>query len=82
MSAVEMWLSDGKAQGFSDKSIKDREGSLRRFCWWLENEEEAPLTLEALTPERIRFLAYCREARPEGRFGSDNPLAQRQARSS
>lgn len=52
-----------------------------RFLWWLENEAEAPAALTSLTPVRIReFLAYAREPRPEGRYGSDRPSAKREAR--
>jgi site-specific recombinase XerD len=54
---------------------------MERFCWWLENEEETPPTLETLDPSRIRaFLAYAREANPDGRFGCDRETAKREAR--
>jgi integrase len=79
--AISRWLADGKAQGWSKKTLDDRRQTMDRFLWWLENEAEAPLTLTSLTPVRIReFLAYAREPRPEGRYGSDRPSAKREAR--
>jgi integrase/recombinase XerC len=54
---------------------------MQRFCWWLEHEERASPTLDALTPATVRsFLAYAREARPEGRYGSTRESAKREAR--
>jgi site-specific recombinase XerD len=56
---------------------------MEHFIWWLENEEETAATLEALTPSRIRaVLAYAREERPEGRWGSNYPSARRASRPS
>jgi site-specific recombinase XerD len=79
--AITTWLADGKAQGWSQRTVNDRQQTMERFCWWLENEEEAPLTLDSLTLARIRaFLAYAREPRPEGRYGSDKPQARGEAR--
>lgn len=61
----------------------DRAANLRKFCWWLEQVEHAPLNLEEITADRVRrFLAYCREAAPEGRFGSTHPNAKRAMRPS
>jgi integrase len=79
--AVHHWLADGKAQGWSGRTLTDRLQAMERFCWWLENEAEAQASLAALTPATIRaFLAYAREPRPEGRYGSDKPSAKRKAR--
>jgi site-specific recombinase XerD len=79
--AVQRWLGDGKAQGWSPRTLKDREEALERFCWWLEHEERTSPTLAALEPASIRsFLAYAREARSEGRFGCDRESAKREAR--
>lgn len=79
--AVERWLADGRAQGWSPRTVLDRRQAMERFCWWLEHEEEAAAQLAALTPTRIRaFLAYARAARPEGRYGSDREAAKREAR--
>jgi hypothetical protein len=62
MRAVETWLADGKAQGWSLRTLKDRRQTLQRFGWWLEHEEESALSLSALTPTRIRaFLTDARE---------------------
>src|SRR5687767_4672560 len=70
--AVHRWLADGKAQGWSQRTQQDRLQAMERFCWWLENEAEASASLAALTPAQIRaFLAYAREPRSEGRYGSD-----------
>jgi hypothetical protein len=38
--AVSRWLSDGRSQGWSPRTLSDRQGAMARFCWWLENEEE------------------------------------------
>ncbi|MFN3649730.1 MAG: tyrosine-type recombinase/integrase [Armatimonadota bacterium] len=79
--AVAVWLSDGKAQGWSPRTLRDRETAMERFCWWLENEAEVSATLAALSPLQIRaFLAYAREPRPEGRYGTDHPRARDAAR--
>jgi integrase/recombinase XerD len=81
--AAERWISDGRAQGWSPRTIKDHRQNLGRFAWWLENEEETSATLESLDPPRIRaFLAYHREPHPTGRFGSVDPGARRAARPS
>lgn len=75
------WIADGRAQGWTAATLKDREHTLDRFMWWLENEEATTLTFDALTPNRIRlFLTYVREANPAGRFGSIRPSAKREAR--
>lgn len=79
--AVQRWLSDGKAQGWSATTLRDRQNAMERLCWWLENEEETSPTLDALTPSRVRsFLAYAREANPTGRFGSNRTTTRREAR--
>jgi integrase/recombinase XerD len=82
--AVSLWLSDGKSQGWSRRTLADRQGAMDRFIWWLENEEECAATLDALDPIRIRsFLAYAREPRQAGRYGAaDRQSAQREARPS
>ncbi len=79
--AVKRWLGDGKAQGWSVKTLTDREQTMERICWWLENEAKETCTLDALTPAVVRtFLAYAREANPKGRFGSNRESAKREAR--
>jgi integrase/recombinase XerD len=81
--AAERWLADGKAQGWSRRTLGDRRLNLEKLAWWLENEEGASSTLSALAPARIRsFLVYVREPRPEGRWGSSAPSARREARPS
>ncbi|MGV3719564.1 MAG: tyrosine-type recombinase/integrase, partial [Actinomycetota bacterium] len=78
---VKTWLADGKAQGWSPRTVRDRETAMDRFLWWVENELQQPATRDALTPSAIRlFLAYAREARPGGRYGSDHPRAKAAAR--
>jgi hypothetical protein len=78
--AVERWLADGKALGWSRRTLGDRHLNLEKLAWWLEHEEEARPTLSALNPACIRsFLVYAREARPEGRWGSSAPSARREA---
>lgn len=79
--AVKRWLGDGKAQGWSPRTVQDRLETMERFCWWLEHEEQVAPTLDVLDPARLRdFLAYAREANPAGRFGSDRASAKREAR--
>jgi len=81
--AVDRWLSDGRAQSRSSRTLTDHRQNLVRFAWWLEHEEEVIPTLEALDPSRVRsFLGYLREPHPQGRFGSDHPGAKRAARPS
>jgi site-specific recombinase XerD len=78
---VALWISDGRTT-WSARTIRDREEAMERVCWFLENEEECPATLEALTPERLRrFLAYAREPNRAGRYGSQKrPRACTEAR--
>ena len=52
--AVDRWLSDGRAQGWSSRTLTDHRQNLARFAWWLEHEEEVVPTLEALDPSRVR----------------------------
>lgn len=79
--AVDNWLADGRAQGWSRRTLGDCRHNLGRLLWWLEHEEEVPVSLASITPPRLRaFLAYAREARPEGRWGSQAPSARREAR--
>jgi integrase/recombinase XerC/integrase/recombinase XerD len=76
-----MWLADGKAQGWSVRTLNDRRMAMNRFLWWLENEEELAPAYASLTPARIRrFLTYSREPQPRGRYGSDQAIAKREAR--
>ncbi len=80
-TAVTAWLSDGKAQGWSQATILDRQSTMDRFCWWLEHVAQAELLLVSLDPDRIRqFLTYVREPNPTGRFGSNRARAKEEAR--
>lgn len=80
---TELWLADLRAMNASVKSIEDRSGNLRRFCWWLEHEAKREPTLDCVDAVTVReFLAYCRAPRAEGRFGSSHPNAKRAARPS
>ena len=66
---------------FADGSVHALDAGMDRFTWWVENEAQTPATLAVLTPAHIRsFLAYTREYRPEGRYGSDHPSANREVR--
>jgi site-specific recombinase XerD len=77
---LETWVGDGKAQGLSCRTIEEREGTFRRLLWWLTHEAETEPMLDCLTPELIRrFLAYCRDPNPGGRFGSDRSRSKAQA---
>lgn len=79
--AAATWIADGKAQGWSAATIRDREQALERFCWWLENEAKCGVGLAELSPTRVReFLAYTRDPCPTGRYGSDRPSAKKEAR--
>jgi integrase/recombinase XerD len=84
---IDTWLADGKAQGHSPRTHDDRDDMMRRFIWWLENEESmeggSQADLSILTGETIRrFLVYARAANEKGRFGSDRPAARREAKPS
>ena len=69
--ALRSWLQDGRSQGWSEKTLADREWFFRRFLWWMENEERIETDLAALTPDLVRrFLTYVREPHPTGRFVS------------
>lgn len=79
--AMDTWLREGRSQGHSPRTLTLRRCQLDQFCWWLEHEAGEPLALASLNAPLIReFLAYSREARPEGRWGSSVPSAQREAR--
>lgn len=78
---VERWLKDGKAQGHSERTITDRQRTMARFIWWLENVAEMAETLSSLTPDTIRgFLGYLQEAREEPRWGTTHPNASVEVR--
>lgn len=80
---VSRWIGDGKAQGWSPRTLEDRQQMMDKFCWWLENEERLPATLGAIKPPVVRsFLAYLREPRPEGRWGTDHHASKRETRPS
>lgn len=72
--SVSRWIADGKAQGWSDRTLKNREQLMARFAWWLEHEAAEPLLLSSIDPAQIRaFLAYVRDPAPAGRWGNDKP---------
>ncbi len=82
--AVENWLADGRADGWSPRTLHDHKKNLERFAWWLENEAEVSPTLDQLSALNVRnFMSYLREAHETGRFGcSDDPGTKRAARPS
>lgn len=81
--AAARWISDGRAQGWSSRTLKYREQMLDRFCWWLEHRQEVAPALRSLNPETVRaFLAYLREPCPQGRWGTDHHAAARETRPS
>jgi integrase/recombinase XerD len=83
LAAVETWLADGWAQGFSERTLAWRRAFFERLEWWLLNEDKTGVALEDLTTARIRsLLSYCREAQSGGRFGCAHPVARRKARPS
>jgi integrase/recombinase XerD len=78
--ALDLWLGDCAAQGFSPKTIRERRGFIERFGWWLEHEANLSPTLNHLNPATVRrFLAYVRAANPSGRFGRNHPCSRREA---
>jgi site-specific recombinase XerD len=80
---VERWLDDGKAQGWSARTLGNRRRMMEKLAWWLQNEVGVRALLSELSPATIRaFLSYTREERPEGRFGSAQPNARHAARPS
>lgn len=79
--AAECWVGDGRAQGLSPKTLRDRRDMMARFCWWLVHEERAEPVLGNMDPLRIRaFLTYCRTPHPTGRFGTDRDRSRKEAR--
>jgi site-specific recombinase XerD len=83
-SAVENWLADGRANGWSKRTLHDHKKNLERFAWWLVNEAEVSPTLDQLTAFNVRtFMGYLREEHPTGRFDCQrDPGARRPARPS
>lgn len=82
-TAIETWLADGRAQGWSPRTLSDRQWTLRHFIWWLEHVEGAAPTLEAVNSLRLRsFLSYTREPCLGGRYDSGRSASARQARPS
>lgn len=78
---AKVWLQDGRAQGWSEATVRDRDRAIQRVCWWMEHEAGIEPCLAMLTTDAIReFLIYAREANPKGRYGSDRPCAKREAR--
>jgi site-specific recombinase XerD len=81
--AVDRWLADGRAQGWSQRTLSNRRHMTRHLLWWLENEAGLSPTLESLTPATLRaFLVYIREPSESGRWSSGWPAAKRGARPS
>lgn len=81
--SISRWLADGKAQGWSPRTLKDRAQNLQRFTWWLEHVEGEPAVLDSLSPSLIRaFLAYLRDPQPEGRWGTEHHATSRETRPS
>lgn len=83
LKATETWVASGRSQGFSEKTLSVRMARMRLLCWWLETVEQVPTTLGQLSAERVRrFLTYCREPNPDGRFGNSHPMSKSMARPS
>src|SRR6266536_5415112 len=82
--AVDNWLMNGRADGWSQRTLGDHRKNMDRFAWWLENEAEVSPTLDQLTAYHVRgFMAYLREPHAAGRFGCErDPGAKRAARPS
>lgn len=79
--AVTRWLDDGRAQGHSARTIKERQEEMDRFRWWIVHEDEGDTELAVLSPAVIRrFMAYLRGERPEGRWGNDHHATKREPR--
>lgn len=79
--AAASWISDCRARGLRPTTVADREATLNRFLWWVENQEETPVDRYALTADRLRaFLAYIQEPTKTGRFGCDRASAKRAPR--
>lgn len=71
--AVALWLSDGRALGWSPKTVKNRMDWMRRLIWYIRNEVGEEPVIGSLSPTVIRaFIAYAREAHPTGRWGQTN----------
>ncbi len=80
-SVLKTWISDNQAQGFSAKTIKERQWFIERFVWWLENEAGEEPTLDSLNAVNVRaFLTYVREPHPTGRWGCEKSYARRETK--
>lgn len=81
--AASTWLADGRAQGWSPRTVESRTYVLRQFLWWIETVEGLQPLLGTLTPHLLRsFMAYSREPQSGGRYGSEHRMAGRTARPS
>jgi hypothetical protein len=72
---VDNWLADGDSQGWSQRTLADRRQAMKRFCGWLENVEQAPLTLASLSPAVTP--AYLRDPAPDGRWAGEHHATTR-----
>ena len=85
--AARRWISDGKADGWSPHTVKNRRAIIDRFAWWIESVEtedkpRQPATLECLDPCIVRdFLVYLREPQTS-RWNSDQGHTKRAMRPS
>jgi hypothetical protein len=48
--AVDLWLDDGQAQGWSPRTVGNRRHLMSKLGWWLANEAELAPTLASLSP--------------------------------
>jgi site-specific recombinase XerC len=80
--AVGRWLADGKAQGWSPRTLGNQRHHMNHFAWWLENEEGVSPTLDVLTPSRIRGPSSSTSGKPVPKVAAAAgplPLAERRA---
>jgi site-specific recombinase XerD len=71
---IDNWLTACRSNGLADRSIAEYEATLLRFHWWYtahtKNAQRLGLHPTGITTNEIRgFVAYLREAQPQGRWG-------------
>jgi len=77
--ALDLWLADRRSAGRSPRTVADYASTGRQLLWWLDREG-LPQDLAELTADVLRrFLSYCREGNPEGRWGCRRPPSRRPA---
>jgi site-specific recombinase XerD len=77
-TVIQNFLIAKELAGLTKPAILFYKGNLRRFCWWLENEEKKPLKMKFINTDTIRkFLYYVQKTKI--RFGGYSNASRRSA---